>query len=191
VRFVFDLLLASAIGLVVGLGSAKYAVENGARVDATRIGPWVASPRAGTPHADPYSAAAFARTGEIALGPGEGLAFIAVNDSGGRELNGACSYAIAGSMPAARLWTLTAVDANGLVATGNGFHRGLHSQEVLRDRGGDVTITVSTTARSGNWLSLRDPGAFRLVLRLYDTPLASGENLARPTLPEIKREDCR
>lgn len=195
-RLALDLLLASAIGLVLGLGSAYYAVENGAQVDATRIGPWVASPNAGTTSADPYSAAAFARTGELALGPGEGIAFIASTDSAGRTLNGACSYTLDGTTPPARLWTLTAVTPSERNFTGRLSHRGLHSGELLWNADGTVKVTVAKGAHSGNWLKLEDTGPFRLVLRLYDTPLSSGEDLiteqelTTPTMPAIHAGAC-
>ena len=45
---------------------------------------WKASPGAGSPDADPYSIARLARTGEVPLGAGEGLAFTADGRSGRR-----------------------------------------------------------------------------------------------------------
>ncbi len=195
-QLVLNIFVASLIALVVGLGSAYYAVENGARVDATRIGPWVASPNAGTTDADPYSAAAFARTGELALGPGEGVAFIAAADSTGQDLRGACSYRIEGSTPPARLWTLTAVTPSERIFTRRADHGGLNSRNVVWNADGSVTIGVSARAHSGNWLKIAGTGPFRLVLRLYDTPLASGEDLIEErhlstlTFPTIVAEAC-
>ena len=43
----------------------------------------------------------------------------------------------------------------------------------------------------GNWLRMPENGPFRLVLRLYDTPVAAGTAALDPrTLPAIERLDC-
>ena len=55
----------------------------------SRSGAWTAWPHAGSPDADPYSIAMLARTGEVPLGAGEGIAFTAEIDSDGAPLSGA------------------------------------------------------------------------------------------------------
>ena len=52
-------------------------------------------------------------------------------------------------------------------------------------------MTVSPRARPGNWLPV-DPaaGGIRLVLRLYDTPIATGGKLADAEMPKVERVSC-
>lgn len=190
-RLILELFLAAAIAVVTGLGSAYYAVEHGQLVDSVWIGDWVASPNAGTPDADPYSAAAFAKTGEVAMGSGEGLAFVAERDSSGNVLTGNCDYLIVGMTPPARLWTLTVLDGGWRSAAHRNGRQGFHSKNVLRDETGRFSIVLSHTAQSGNWLPLRAAGPLRIVLRLYDTPLTSGSSLIELSMPKISKGVCR
>ncbi len=190
-RLILELFLAAAIAVMTGLGSAYYAVEHGHLVDSVWIGDWVASPNAGTPEADPYSAAAFAKTGEVAIGGGEGLAFVAERDSNGSALIGNCDYIIVGMTPPARLWTLTVLDGNWRSAAHRDGLQGFHSKNVLRGETGRFSIVLSKAAQSGNWLPLRTVDRLRIVLRLYDTPLTSGSSLIELSMPKISKGVCR
>ncbi|MCW2307907.1 DUF1214 domain-containing protein [Rhodobium gokarnense] len=190
VRFVLELFGAIVLGVGLGLGSAYLAVENGHLVDSVAIGGWIASPNAGTPEADPYSAAAFARTGEVALGSGEGLALIADRDSAGNLLTGKCDYVIAGNTPPARLWTLSILEDGWRSAANPRGRIGFHSKDVLREADGSFRITVSTSAKSGNWFPIRDTERLRMVMRLYDTPVTSGSTMIELEMPKIERGAC-
>lgn len=190
-RLVLELLMASTIAVVIGIGSAFYAVEHGHLVDSVWIGDWVASPNAGTPEADPYSAAAFAKTGEVAIGSGEGIAFVAERDNGGQALTADCDYIISGSTPPARLWTLSVIGSNWQSAAHPDGRRGIHSKDVLRDENGEFTITLSKTAKYGNWLPIRAEGQMRAMFRLYDTPITSGSSLIELSMPKVSRGACQ
>jgi len=187
---VLELLFAIVVALAVGLGTAYYAVEHGQLVDSMRIGGWVASPNAGTPDADPYSAAAFAKTGEIALGTGVGIAFVAESDSTGAALAGNCDYTVAGMTPPARLWTLTALDGTWHPTAAKSGRRGFFSGDVLREESGRFSITVSRVAHDGNWLPIGETNRLRLVMRLYDSPITSGSSLVELEMPTITRGTC-
>ena len=65
-----------------------------------------------------------------------------------------------------------------------------HSREVLRHADGSFEITVSADVAPGNWLPVARVDGFKLVFRLYDTPLTTGAQLADSTMPEIIRERC-
>ena len=56
-------------------------IEHGFIFGAVTAGAWTAWPTAGSADADPYSLATLARTGEVPLGAGEGIAFTAEDDS--------------------------------------------------------------------------------------------------------------
>jgi hypothetical protein len=190
VRLIFDIVLALAIALVIGVSTAWYAVQHGYIFGAVEVGPWTAWPTAGTVDADPYSLATLARTGEVPLGTGEGIAFAADKDSSGEPLTGSCVYALDGQTPAARLWTLTAYDEDGRLMVNPARRSGFHSREVLRKPDGSFLITVSPDVAPGNWLPVGHVQHFRLVLRLYDTPLTTGSRIADLVMPAINRRAC-
>ena len=128
--------------------------------------------------------------GVVAMGAGEGLVFIAEQDDEGRSLDGGCDYALTGEAPTARLWTLTVSDLAGRLPRAASGRTFLTSREILRDIDGRFEIAVSAGARPGNWLPAPAEGALRLVLRLYDTPLALSPG-ADMVMPHIERRGCR
>ncbi|MFC0210577.1 DUF1214 domain-containing protein [Chelativorans intermedius] len=183
--------LSLALAIGGGAGSVWLALEKAPPFGAVRAGPWVAFPSAGSREADPYSRARFARQGGIPLGRSEGIAFTAGSDSQGRALRRDCTYRIEGPMPAARFWTLHAADAAGRVLPPFGRRRAaLHSRMVLRFSDDGFLIVVSPHPAPANWLAVTGEGGMRLVLTLYDTPVASGARLGELTLPQIARTGC-
>jgi hypothetical protein len=49
---------------------------------------------------------------------------------------------------------------------------------------------VARAVQPGNWLPIELVDRFRLVFRLYDTPLATGSRFGELTMPQILREAC-
>ena len=188
--FLLRLLLALAIGVGLGLLSADWAVREGPRFGAVRIGPWTAHPREGTPQADPYAKARLARTGAVSFATGESLVFRTETDSAGRPLDPACDYHLVGPPIPSRWWTLTAYDGRGRLMANGMARYGFTSSEILRETDGSFVVTLSQQARPGNWVPLSGSGLL-LALRLYDTPLAGGLGNERPVLPSIERGTCR
>jgi hypothetical protein len=179
-----------AAGLAGGLALTAGVLDPAHVPGATRVGSWTAWPRAGAADADPYTRALFAKSGEIAMSPAEGLAFHALRDAAGRDLAAECRYRIAGRMPPARVWTLAAYRPDGSLPANAAQRHGLTSSEAVG--GGGADIAVSTDASPGNWLPLPERGRVVLVLRLYDTPLAAVAAALDPErLPRIERLDCR
>jgi hypothetical protein len=189
-RFLIDLAVAVVVAIVVGVGSAWIAVERGTIFGAVTVGGWTAWPAEGSADADPYTLAMLARTGEVPLGAGEGLSFTAAADAAGNPLDGRCDYDIVGETPAARLWTLTAYDDDGALMANVAHRPGFHSREVLRDANGDFRIRLSPNVAPGNWLPIAPVDRFRLELRLYDTPLTTGSQLASLAMPAIEKVAC-
>jgi hypothetical protein len=190
VRFLIDLAVGLAVAVIVGVGSAWIAVERGTIFGAVSAGGWSAWPQEGSPDADPYTLAMLARTGEVPLGAGEGLSFIATRDADGDPLSGHCEYDVAGNTPAARLWTLTAYDDDGALMANVARRPSFHSREVVRDTNGDFRIRLSATVQPGNWLPIGAVDRFKLELRLYDTPLTTGSQLTELAMPAIRKVAC-
>ena len=69
----FSLLVAAAIGL----GSTWFALTRNVAFGAMSIGSWTAYPQSGSAEIDPYARASIARTGELPMGLGDGVSFIA------------------------------------------------------------------------------------------------------------------
>jgi hypothetical protein len=86
-RTVFLIAFALAVAIGGGAASAWYMIDRGVAFGAVSVGPWTAFPDRGTPAADPYSRARFARTGDLSLGQAEGIVFSARRDSGGTQGN--------------------------------------------------------------------------------------------------------
>lgn len=183
--------LSLAIALVGGVGSVWLALDTQFEFDTVSIGNWTAFPARGTPTADPYSRARFSRDADLALGRGEGLAFIANRDTAGEPLRFECDYRVEGPLPPARFWTLHARDGQGRVVTpARPRAPALHSYALLRQPDNTVTTTVSRHAAPGNWLAVSGSGPFSLVLTLYDTSTASSARIAEVDLPAVVRGNC-
>ena len=189
-RLLIDIVIGIVVAATIGISSAWFAVERGELFGAVSAGVWTAWPRVGSAETDPYTLATLARTGEVPLGAGEGLAFTATSDGSGQPLDGVCTYEIVGQTPPARLWTLTAYDNNGRLMVNAARRTGFHSREILRRVDGGFVVAVSAAVQPGNWLPLGIVERFRLVLRLYDTPLTTGSQIGDLTMPEIRRTSC-
>lgn len=185
------LALTLLVATVLGLAVTWYAVATTRGLDVVRSGAWSVWPRAGTPQADPYARAAFARSGELPLELADGLLFLATADDAGQPLDGRCETRIVGVLPQARLWTLTVMDADGQFIPNDAGRQGFTSAEVVYAADGEVDILLSPRARAGNWLPTGARPRLKVALRLYDAPFAfsSGAREAA-ALPKIVRERC-
>ncbi|HZH12486.1 MAG TPA: DUF1214 domain-containing protein [Microvirga sp.] len=186
VLIVYTLLLA----LGLGLGSTYLVLEGDPPFGSLRVGPWKAWPALGSTDADPYMRAILAKRSEIPLALGEGLGFTATTDSEGRALDSACTYLVGSVVPNARLWTLTVYDQAGRIPQTELGRSSFTSAEILRDAQDQFTIALSRTLQDGNWLQLPGSGPFSIVLRLYDTPGATGTGLTENAFPAIQRVEC-
>ncbi|TPQ49773.1 DUF1214 domain-containing protein [Prosthecomicrobium hirschii] len=189
--FVLRLIVAVVVAVVVGLGSAWLTVGEGWAFRSYKAGDWTAWPEGGSATPDPYSRAILARTAQIPLGGGEGIAFFASRDSDRAPLRGGCEYVLTGDTPLARLWTLSVVDAKGEVPRHRSGRTHFHSREVLRKPDGSLEITLSPLARPGNWMPIPDSGALTVVLRLYDSGAANPRTAGALLMPRIEWKGCR
>lgn len=184
-------LYSCSLALGLGVGSAYWALSGDYPFGGVRIGAWKTWPKVGSRSADPYARAIVTRRGDVPLATGEGLLLSANVDSDGHDLDSACSYRVGAITAQARLWTLSLYDGSGVPAVSDLGRNSLTSAETLRDPDGKSAIVLSRDARPGNWLQLPKAGAFTLVLRLYDTPAATGSAALDPAaFPPIERLEC-
>ena len=181
-----------AIGAVLGLALTLGAVRRDFGIGAIRLGAWSIASASGTPDINPYQRAHFAGTGEIPMALGQGVSLSAVRDDGGRKLERGCSYRLTGTVPKARLWTLSVTDTNGRPLNTPLGRTAFASSEVLRNADGAFAIAIAPTVRAGNWLPLAGHGPFVLVLRLYDTSITalSTHDLRGLAVPRIEPGPC-
>jgi hypothetical protein len=191
VRVFFGYLFAFAIAAGVGLGATWLSLSRGVAFGALNIGAWTAFPKTGTPGIDPYARAVIARSGELPIGVGDGVAFYATADDQGKAFDGRCDVDIAGITPTARFWTLTLYDREGKLVPNAVNRYGFTSQEILRNGDGSFNIRVGPRARYGNWLPTGGVERYVLVLRFYDTPVGVATRAEREApMPAVTLREC-
>jgi hypothetical protein len=192
VRLLLGSLFALAMAAAIGLGTTWLALTQGTAYGGVSIGAWTARPKVGTSGIDPYSHAMVARSGELPVGSGDGVAFHAHGDDAGHLLDGRCDVVIAGITPQARYWTMTLYDPEGRLVANSVQRQGFTSQEIIRRSDGTFEITVGPRARPGNWLPTGGVERYVLVLRLYDTPIGVATRTGRDApMPSITARACR
>lgn len=190
-RSLIIILIVVVAGVAGGGVSAWYAMKRSQGFGAITVGPWTATPYASAEKIDPYTVAKSVVEGSVPLGATEGLAFNAIADSAGHDLELSCAYEIAGVTPVAKLWTLVAYDLSGKpIRPVSGGISGLYSGAVVRYADGSYRISVAQRPRPGNWLAISGRGAFRLTLRLYDTSASGNSQLDELKMPAIVRGEC-
>ncbi|TWG99304.1 hypothetical protein L598_001500000270 [Mesorhizobium sp. J18] len=181
--------LAVAIG--GGAGSVWYALEASRGVGSVTIGQWVTFPDFGTPQADPYSRARFAREGGLSLGQAEGIAFTTNRDTAGALLRADCRYQLTGAVPPSRFWTVYATNAAGRLLPPVGrLQPALQSRELVRLGDGPATVEIGPQPVPGNWLPISGSGPIRLVLTVFDTPISGDAGVIDIRLPQVVRRGC-
>ena len=190
-RLLFGTLLALAVAAAIGLGATWLAITQGTAYGGVTIGAWTAWPKVGTAGIDPYARAMIARSGELPVGSGDGVAFSARTDDAGKPLDGRCDVALAGITPQARYWTITLYDPEGRLVPNSVQRQGFTSQEIIRRADGTFEITAGPRARPGNWLPTGGIERYVLVLRLYDTPIGVATRTGREApMPTITQKAC-
>jgi hypothetical protein len=191
VRLLIGFLFAFAVAAAFGLGLTQFALTRGTAFGAITIGAWTAWPKTGTAEIDPYARAAIARSGELPVGSGDGVAFFAASDDAGRALDGRCIVTISGTTPPARFWTVTLYDLDGRLVANPADRYGFTSQEIARRADGTFEVVMAPRARPGNWLPTGGIDRYVVVLRLYDTPVGVATRTARDApMPAVSEGVC-
>jgi hypothetical protein len=179
------------VAAAIGLGATWLTLTRGIAFGSLTIGAWTAWPKNGSVDIDPYARATIARTGELPIGAGDGVAFYAHTDDTGNAFDGRCTYVVSGMTPAARYWTLTLYDAQGRLVANTIDRHGFTSAEILREAEGRFVINVGPRARSGNWLPSGGIEQFVMVWRLYDTPIGVASLTTKEgPMPAVVRKSC-
>ena len=190
-RLLLGTAFALIVAAVVGLGATWIALTRGTAYGGVNIGSWTAWPKNGTTGIDPYARAMMARTGELPVGSGDGVAFYANADDSAQPLDGRCDVLLSGITPQARFWTVTLYDPDGRLVANSAQRQGFTSQEIIRKADGSFEIMVGPRARPGNWLPTGGVERYVLVLRLYDTPVGMATRSGREApMPTISRGAC-
>jgi hypothetical protein len=191
VRLILFTLLALILATIVGVGATWTTATRGVDLNTLTIGAWTARPRTGTTEIDPYARAAIARSGELPVGTGDGIAFTALADDNKRPLDGRCDVVVSGVTPAARFWTLTLYDTKGYLVANTLQRYGFTSQELVRGSDGAFEVRIAARARAGNWLPTGAIERYALMLRLYDTPVGVATRSQRDApMPTIATVGC-
>ena len=184
--------MSLVVAAAIGLGSTWMAVTQGTAYGGVTIGAWTAWPKVGTRDIDPYARAMIARTGELPVGSGDGVAFYARSDDTGRVLDGRCDFLLSGITPQARYWTLALYDLQGKLVPNSMQRYGFTSQEIIRRSDGSFDLSVGPRARPGNWLPTGAIERYVLVLRLYDTPVGVATRTGSDApMPAIAERGCQ
>lgn len=179
------------IGLFIGGSLAWLSIQNNHGFGTLIIGQWTAWPLAGSVNADPYSKAKVAADGDVPLGAAEGLAFHARHDRRGNPLQRNCQYQVSGITPPARLWTLSAHDLDDRVLINDdGQPSNLLSRQLLRETNGHFQISAGPDIAAKNWLQVSGSGPFKLVLRLYDSPITATGQIGDAEMPSVTLVGC-
>jgi hypothetical protein len=191
VRLIFITLLGFGLAIAVGLGTTWITATRGTDLGTLTIGAWTARPRTGSADIDPYSRAAIARSGELPIGTGDGIAFLATTADDKRPLDGRCEVIVSGVTPAARFWTLTLYDRKGHLVANSLQRYGFTSEEIVRNSDGSFAVQVASRARAGNWLPTGGIERYVLMLRLYDTPVGVATRTQRDApMPSVTTGGC-
>ena len=190
-RLIVVTLVVLLLATSVGLGLTWTTATRGTDIGSITIGAWTARPRTGTSDIDPYSRAAIARSGELPVGSGDGVTFIASTDDKKQPLDGRCDVVINGVTPAARFWTVTLYDTKGRLVANSLQRFGFTSQEIVRASDGGFEVRVAARSRAGNWLPTGGLDKYVLALRLYDTPVGVATRTQKDApMPSVVTMGC-
>ncbi len=190
-RLLFGSVFTFVLAAAVGLGATWFTITHGVAFGPLTLGAWTAWPNNGSQDIDPYAHATVARSGELPVGIGDGVAFYARTDNAGHPLDGRCAFTLSGTTPPARYWTVTLYNVNGRLVANALDRYGFTSAEIVRAADGSFTISVAPLARPGNWLPTGGIERYLLVWRLYDTPIGvATTTMKEEPMPAIVRKGC-
>jgi hypothetical protein len=175
-------------GVAGGIWSAHRGIERAGAVYAGS--PWKTWTR-DTNHRSPYADAHFILAGQLPMPASQFIIYQANTDGGGSELDGDCTYAVTGRMPAARWWSFSTGERQGYNRnTDRGPPQQVTSVNAIAEASGEVRVTVSAGPAAGNWVSPGNGSKFTLMLVLHD-PARRGRPFPGPDeLPTIERTVC-
>lgn len=189
-KFVLSLVASIVAAVVVGLGSAYFAVQSAMPAGSVvKNGPWSANLAAGGTNADNYTRTAVAIAGLLALNKDETIYYGTTEDSAGEPFDPKCAYRIEGRDPEARWWSITAYAKDHFLIDHPSKRYSVSKTSVVRAADGGFVIRVSTAQAEQNWIAA-SPDGFQLTLRLYNPGASVRDDPAGVALPTITKEAC-
>lgn len=144
--------------------------------------PWLSRAESLADQQSFYVRAHYMMQGRLPPAPGQLTEATAETDGDGRPLTNNCIYRLSSSGPLPAWWSLSVIGGTGAQAP---LQATADSTSVVRDAGGNVTITAAASPQAGNWLRTPDKRRFTL---LYSAA-ASRATIAAPPFT-ITREGC-
>lgn len=185
---ILNVIIFVVVAVFGGLASSWYMNEKGSPLTTQRQGPWISWVAAGRADADPYTRAHFLRRGSLPLSSALAQTYQASTDSDGNALFSTCEYVVEGPEPEAAFWSLAVFDEHGHMITNAAERYSYNSTTMMRTPGGRFGVTLSRSARPGNWLPTGGGGRLALQLRIEEP---RGGERAEIALPVIRRIACR
>jgi hypothetical protein len=190
-RAVAAVLIALLIGVGLGVASAYVAVERFAMAGEVRVGQWRGNLNTGSTAADPYTRAAIAKVGLLALARTETIYFFRDSDEEGAPINPACTYLLVGSDQPARWWSVTLYDEQYYLARNDDDATSVDATRTVRNPGGDYSVRIGPARGDAqNWLSTNGAKAVNLTIRLYNPNAEVQGNPASLRLPLVQKVSC-
>jgi hypothetical protein len=187
----FEVLAILLVALLIGVGSAVWAIESFTKAHALKVGAWTGNPLVGSVQADMYLRAAIARIGLFALSRTEAIYYTAFTDDNGEPLRPECDYILEGGDLPARWWSITAYDKDHFLIPNDLDRYSYNMKNLRRDEQGRFKIHLSRTPKEGNWLPAPKGGTLSITLRAYNPAPALRENMGSAELPKITKVECR
>ena len=185
------ILIALAITFLGAVQVSLWALDATRGFGGLSVNGWTAYPDIQTTDADPYAKAHRANDGHLLLGRAEGLVFRADTDQNEQALSARCRYLVEGRVPPSLFWTLRATYPDKTSPElPVGWPGVVNAHKVLKDRNGNISITLSSSAETGNWLALAQNGTFELQLTLIDTPTSNDSGIREFEMPSIVQLEC-
>jgi hypothetical protein len=188
-----NFLLFAALSLVLGLGSAHWAIDRGFALVAPHSGPWRTWVNAGSIAADPYTRAHVARLGDLPVNAASGLTYVANTDSAGEALSPACEYEIVARPSGAIWWSVALYDVEGRLISNKAGRHAFNSQNLTVLPDGTQRITMAPQARPGHWLPSaedHDPVLVLRIIRPFSLEQQRQGGVILDTLPSIQKVSC-
>jgi hypothetical protein len=170
------------LGALAGYFSAAAAIGSFGATPAGAGGQWLHVDTDPDSAAHPYAVAHYLLPGRFPPPAGQIIEFASESDADGNSIDGDCIYAITGTPPAARWWSIAIPDA---AASGN---PAITSDTAIRDPGGFLNVTVSRHPLPGNWLKPASNDNFSLIYAVAESE-SLGETVQAPPFT-IRRKEC-
>ena len=187
----FEVLAILLVALLIGVGSAVWAIESFSKVQAIKVGAWTSNPLFGSAQVDMYLRAVIARIALFALSRTEAIYYIAFADDNGEPLRPECDYILEGGDLPARWWSITAYDKDHFLIPNDLDRYSYNMKNLRRDEQGRFKIHLSRTPKEGNWLPAAKEETMSITLRAYNPAPALQENMGSAELPKITKVECR